>query len=47
MRAIVDVTRPREDMTHLLPRVNGTKRHFAALDYKDVPAFVRELEYPF
>jgi integrase len=33
----------REDMTHLLPRVNGTKRHFAALDYHNVPAFVREL----
>jgi integrase len=33
----------REDMSHLLPHVNGTKRHFAALDYKDVPAFVREL----
>jgi integrase len=33
----------REDMAHLLPRVNGAKRHFAALDYKDVPAFVREL----
>jgi integrase len=33
----------REDMSRLLPHVNGTKRHFAALDYKDVPAFVREL----
>jgi integrase len=33
----------REDMSTLLPRVNGTKRHFAALDYKDIPAFVREL----
>jgi integrase len=33
----------REDMTHLLPRTNGAKRHFAALDYKDIPAFVREL----
>jgi integrase len=33
----------REDMSHLLPRVNGTKRHFTALDYKDIPAFVREL----
>jgi integrase len=33
----------RDDMSHLLPHVNGAKRHFAALDYKDVPAFVREL----
>jgi integrase len=33
----------RDDMSHLLPRVNGTKRHFTALDYKDIPAFVREL----
>jgi integrase len=33
----------REDMSHLLPRVSGNKRHFTALDYKDIPAFVREL----
>jgi integrase len=33
----------REDMSRLLPHVNGAKRHFTALDYKDVPAFVREL----
>jgi integrase len=33
----------REDMSHLLPPVNGTKRHFAALDYRDVPAFVSRL----
>jgi integrase len=33
----------REDMAHLLPDVNGTKRHFAALNHTDVPAFVREL----
>jgi integrase len=33
----------RESMATLLPHVNGSKRHFAALDYKDVPAFVREL----
>jgi integrase len=33
----------REDMSHLQPRPNGAKRHFTALDYRDVPAFVREL----
>jgi integrase len=33
----------REDMSHLLPRVNGTKRHFKALDYQQIPNFVREL----
>jgi hypothetical protein len=33
----------REDMTHLLPHVNGTKRHFAAMDYKDVLGFMHEL----
>jgi integrase len=33
----------REDMTHLLPQVNGTKRHFTALDYRAVPAFVQQL----
>jgi integrase len=33
----------REDMAHLLPRVNGAKRHFKALEYREVPAFVREL----
>ena len=33
----------REDMAHLLPPVKGEKRHFAAIDYEDVPAFVREL----
>jgi integrase len=33
----------RESMAALLPHVNGSKRHFTALDYKDVPAFVREL----
>jgi integrase len=33
----------REDMSHLLPHVNGAKRHFTAVDYKDVPTFVREL----
>jgi integrase len=33
----------RKDMSHLLPRVNGSKRHFKALEYRDVPAFVREL----
>jgi integrase len=33
----------REDMSHLLPQVSGNKRHFTALDYKDIPAFVREL----
>jgi integrase len=33
----------REDMTHLLPHVNGQKRHFAALSYATIPAFVREL----
>jgi integrase len=32
-----------EDMRHLLPRVNGGKRHFAALSYATIPAFVREL----
>jgi integrase len=33
----------RDDMSHLLPHVNSAKRHFAALDYKDVPRFLREL----
>jgi integrase len=33
----------RESMAALLPHVRGQKRHFIALDYKDVPAFVREL----
>jgi integrase len=33
----------RESMAALLPRTNGAKRHFTALDYKDVSAFVREL----
>jgi integrase len=34
----------REDMAHLLPRVNGTAaRHFTAMPYQDMPAFVRSL----
>jgi integrase len=33
----------RESMAALLPHVNGSKRHFTALDYKDVPAFVVQL----
>jgi integrase len=33
----------REDMSHLLPHVNGTKRHFVAMDYAKVPEFVRQL----
>jgi integrase len=33
----------REHMRELMPRVNGTHRHFAALDYAEVPEFVRQL----
>jgi integrase len=33
----------REDMAHLQPRTNGAKKHFAALDYAQMPAFVQEL----
>jgi integrase len=33
----------REDMSHLQPRVSRPNRHFAAMPYADVPAFVREL----
>jgi integrase len=33
----------REDMAALLPHVNGTKRHFVAMDYAKVPEFVRQL----
>jgi integrase len=33
----------RDDMSHLLPHVNGTKRHFIAMDYAKVPDFVRQL----
>jgi integrase len=33
----------REHMRHLFPPVKGEKRHFAALPYEDIPAFVREL----
>jgi integrase len=33
----------RESMSALLPHVNGTKRHFRALEYKDIPAFVQTL----
>ena len=33
----------REHMRHLIPHVNGTKRHFAALPYEDIPAFVQQL----
>jgi integrase len=33
----------RESMTHLLPHVNGAKRHFTAMDYTSISAFVREL----
>jgi integrase len=40
---VANVHEIREDARQLLPRVNGTKRHFAALDYQRVPAFVQEL----
>jgi integrase len=33
----------RKDLSHLQPHVNGAKRHFKALDYRGVPALVREL----
>jgi integrase len=33
----------REDMSHLLPQVNGTKHHFKAIDYRVIPAFMQEL----
>jgi integrase len=33
----------RDALKELLPRVNGTKRHFTALPYKNISAFVREL----
>jgi integrase len=33
----------REDLAHLIPVVNGSKHPFKALDYADIPAFVREL----
>jgi integrase len=40
---VTNVAEIRENARQLLPRVNGTKRHFTALDYKDIPAFVRQL----
>jgi hypothetical protein len=40
---VANVAEIREDARQLLPRVNGTKRHFAALDYADIPAFMCEL----
>jgi integrase len=30
-------------ITKVLPRQNGEKQHFAALQYDEVPAFIREL----
>jgi integrase len=33
----------RDHMRHLFPPVKGEKRHFKALDYANIPAFVREL----
>jgi integrase len=33
----------REDMAHLLPRVNGVKRHFTATPYDQIPEFVCRL----
>jgi integrase len=33
----------REHMRELMPRVNGEKKHFAALDYREIPAFVQAL----
>jgi hypothetical protein len=32
----------RDDMKLLLPRTNGANKHFAALPYEGIPAFVRE-----
>ena len=40
---VANVAEIRENARQLLPRVNGTKRHFAALNYAEIPAFVREL----
>jgi integrase len=40
---VANVGDMREDMTHLMPRTNGTKRNFTALDYKDIPAFMGQL----
>jgi integrase len=33
----------REHMRELMPHVNGEKKHFKALDYRDIPDFVRAL----
>jgi integrase len=41
--AATNVAEMREDMQGATPRVNGVKKHFTALDYQRVPAFVREL----
>jgi hypothetical protein len=30
-------------MRELMPHVNGIKRHFTALDYRDIPAFMQAL----
>jgi integrase len=41
--SVTNVGDMREDMTHLMPRTNGKKRNFTALDYKDIPVFMRRL----
>jgi integrase len=40
---VANVGDMREDMAHLMPRTNGKKRNFTALDYKAVPDFMRRL----
>jgi integrase len=41
--AATNVAEIREDMQGATPRVNGVKKHFTALNYQHVPAFMREL----
>jgi integrase len=40
---VANVGDMKEDMHHLMPRTNGKKRNFTALDYKDIPAFMGQL----